>query len=160
MKLKLIIGFLFVILGLTSLNSCNKCNNYDCFTPPTNYRFIIMDSANGQDLIYNKTFETRFVKVFNNLGQSVEHNFYADSNLQHTFLNTNAFWETNPDQCNFEIRIHNDTSEYKVLFTVLQMEHNENCCTFYSMEKFNVFSYKSSIDKNLMNCEIYLNEAL
>ncbi len=159
MKLKFSISLIFVILGFTLLISCNKCKDYDCFTPPQSYKLILMDSANGNDLIYNGTFEIRFIKIINNKGQVVETNYSADSTNQKTIINSTAFWNTDADNINYNIKIQVDTGDIIIPFEILQKEHNENCCTFYSMEKFNIFTYQSKISNNEF-CEIYLDKPI
>jgi len=159
MKLKLIIGFLFVILGLTSLNSCNKCKDVACFTPPQSYKLILMDSANGSDLLYNGTFEQRFVKVFDSKNHTVETNFIVDSIQQKTIINSTAFWNTDADNFNYSIRIQTDTGDIVIPFEILQLEKHKDCCTFFELEKFKINTYQSKIvDYDF--CEIYLNQPL
>jgi hypothetical protein len=154
-----ILSLVTILLIIFSLNSCKNCDDYACFTPPQIYNLLLLDSANGNDLLYNGTFEQRFVKVFDSENHIVETNFFVDSINQRTIINSSAFWNTDANNSCYNIKIQTDTGDIVIPFVILQIEKYEDCCTFFELEQFKINKYRWKI-VDYCFCEIYLNQPL
>jgi len=152
-----IISLAAIVSSLFFLNSCENCDDYACFTPPQSYRLILMDSANGSDLLYNGTIEKRFVTILDNQDKLIETSYMVDSIQERTYLHSTAFWNTDAENSNFRIRIQTDTAYLNIPFVVFQLEHHEDCCTFFTLEKFEIYDYHSQII-SFDFCEVYIEK--
>ncbi len=79
-------GLLYMLLTISSLgfNGCdkiNKCQNIDCFTPPGQFIFDIVDSGTKENVFAAGLFNPDEVSVKNEAGKWTLHKFldYGDT---------------------------------------------------------------------------------
>ncbi len=86
-KLNLVLILLAVIF-----QSCNNDDCGDCFTPPENFKFELVDKASGENLFTNGTFEPNQIEITNILNNSsTEFTFISENNLNLIQINGIGF---------------------------------------------------------------------
>ena len=73
---------LILILLLIIFQSCINDECGDCFTPPNNFRFELVDKTSGENLFTNGTFEPNQIEITNVLNNSsTEFEFISENNI-------------------------------------------------------------------------------
>lgn len=126
---------LLVVLFFT--NSCNLSDDCgDCFSPPRQFNFDLVDATTLENLFSNETFTEDSLNVYDELGEEVtfELVFYNDSYI----LSLNEIgWELEPKIYTIEL-----SSEISVIFELDMNQVTSNCCTYYEVEVFNIVDYE------------------
>ena len=128
---KLILG-LFVLFAVSS---CNKCKDYDCFTPPQEFVFQFVDSVTGTDLYATGILDTTLFDARDEENLKVIYKLQKiDSSVFFVFYSIG--WNTGPHSYNLNL-----DSTKTVILNLNMEERYENCCTFYRRNNFNLQPY-------------------
>lgn len=126
-----------LILVLFLVISCNlKDDCGDCFTPPPQFNFDIVDAITGENLFLNETFSEETLKVYDELDSEVEFElvFYRERFI---ISLSEIGWELEPKIYTIELN-----QDIKVSFELDMDQVSSNCCTYFEVKVFNVFDYE------------------
>ena len=115
-----------IILILTqSCKKKNECEDIACFTPPSPFRFELVDKLTGENLFTNGTFNSDDIKVIKLDDKSnVEFTFIDENDYNIIQINTIG-WKTEIVNYSIQISTENIFNLY-----VSAERLNENCCSF------------------------------
>lgn len=130
------LGFILVLLIVTSCIKVNNCDGISCFTPPQNFAFEMVDKATGENLYANKVLDTLDIAVLNEEGKDEKF----------TFISANGYNLIDLQEIGWNTGLH----QYQIILSEsvtvqiqLNMEVvNEGCCTYYRTNSFQVLNYQ------------------
>ena len=132
-----------IILILTqSCEKENDCEGYACFTPPSPFRFELVDKFTGENLFANGTYNSNDIKVINLDDQSkVEFTFIAENDYNIIQINTIG-WKTETVNYSIQISTENIFNLY-----VSAERLNENCCSFTRYKEIKIENSEFELDQ-------------
>ena len=115
-------------------------DNEDCFTPPESFRFSLIDSETGENLITNNTYNSNEVQLFkNNILETSELRFINENNIN--FFTISGFgWQT--EIVNYEIR----TGENILFKLFINVERINGKCTYTKINDLKIENAIFEID--------------
>lgn len=129
----------FTAITFYSCEKLNKCQGYDCFTPPPVFIFDIVDAENGQNVFASGMIAPGDVDVNNENDQWVKHTF--DNSFDSNFLILPEIgWKMG--EAGYKISL-NDSTQIELFLNMKEL--NENCCTFFRILEFEVINHPFSI---------------
>ena len=113
----------------------NECDGIDCFSPPPNFNFELVDKTTGENLFTNGTLKSEDIQVLNENDEKISFQFISENDYNILSLNEIG-WDLDPHTYTISV----GTS---IVFTLeLDMEEkHENCCTFFKTETFQLSGY-------------------
>ena len=116
---------LVLILFVVIFQSCNNDDCGDCFTPPENFRFELVDKTSGENLFTNGTFESNQIEITNvSTNSSADFTFISENNINLIQINGIGF---QTEIVNLKIDIGN-TNIFN--FFVDAERKKGDCCSF------------------------------
>ncbi|WP_405400258.1 hypothetical protein [Maribacter sp. Asnod2-G09] len=139
MKNNILIAFVAFVL---IFNSCDDCEDKDCFTPPNGFTFELVNKTTKENLFTNETFSSNEISVTNLVDNSnLEFDFIDEDDVNLIQLNSIG-WESET------IEVLITVSGIDILNLIVDAERtSEDCCEF---TKYN--------DIKIENAEFELNE--
>ncbi|MBI5915390.1 MAG: hypothetical protein HY842_08435 [Bacteroidetes bacterium] len=129
---------LTIFASLLLLNfQCGKCDDIDCFTPPNEFTFQLLDKDSGEDLVANGTFQADEISVFSITGNKKHELQFLTDSTAYFFTDQEIGWETGPENTSYELRLNPSTT---LPFTYETREVSEDCCTFFELARFEMDS--------------------
>jgi hypothetical protein len=129
--------FLFPLILWGCLN-LNDCRQEDCFTPPPDIYFELVDSASGENLFQNGTLPESPIVITNENNATMGSTLFKDGGAW-TIRSTELGWKFGSHTYTLSV---GDT--LAVNFT-LEMETIETkCCTFVNIKDFKTDNYSFS----------------
>ena len=140
MKKNNFILILFVII----FQGCkdDHCDEILCFTPPESFRFEIVDKTRGENLFTNGTYESKNIKITDNLNnnETVEYTFISENNINLIQIGSIG-WET--EIVNLKI----DISDNHIFNFYVHAERNTgNCCSFTEYKEITITNSEFEFD--------------
>lgn len=90
--MRLVPKLLFLITVLFFQSCQQECG--DCFTPPANFAFELIDKESGENLFTNGTYNSADLEIINLADSTaVEYSFIDENNVNIIFIN-NIGWKT------------------------------------------------------------------
>ena len=127
---------IFACLVLSNLG-CNKCKDIECFTPPDEFNFQLVDKDSGEDLVANGTFKAEEISVFS-VAANKEHDLIeSNDGTDYVFTDQEIGWESGAEKSSYELRLNPTTV---LPFTYESKKVNEDCCTFFELVRFEMDS--------------------
>jgi len=130
-----------IVLGLivlAAITSCNKCKNYDCFTPPQEFIFQFVDSVSGADLYSSGLLDTTLFDARDEENHKVLYQLQkVDSSVFFVFYSIG--WNTGLHSYSLNL----DSSKTVILNLNMEQRY-DNCCTFYHRNHFSLKPYSWS----------------
>ena len=119
-KFNLILSLITIIL-----QSCNNNDCGECFTPPEEFSFEIVNKISGENLFTNGTYEPEQIEIINTLDNSkVNFTFISENNINIIQIE-NIGWVT--EKVNLQINI----SENHIFdFNVNAERKTGECCSY------------------------------
>lgn len=118
---------------------CEQCG--ECFTPPSAFRFEIVDKATGENLFSNGTFNSSDIKIVN---------LSDDSNVEYTFIDENDInliqnhtigWGT--EIINYSFRVGNA----HIFNLYVDAERvSEDCCSYTKLNEVGIENSEFELD--------------
>jgi len=124
---------LTLVIVLLVFASCDNGDCDECFTPPQEFVFEIVDAESGENLFTNGTFTPETIKIVNTLDDS-ERTFRFISEDQINLIQIFEIgWET--EIVNLEISVGNET-----LFSLYVDAQRtiEDCCSFTEFKEITI----------------------
>jgi len=124
---------LTLVIVLLIFASCDNGDCDECFTPPQEFTFEIVDAESGENLFTNGTFTPETIKITNTLDDS-ERTFRFFSEDQINLIQIFEIgWET--EIVNLEISVGNET-----LFSLYVDAQRtiEDCCSFTEFKEITI----------------------
>lgn len=124
-----------LIAVVTGCHKTDKCEDVDCFTPPQEFAFNIVDKTTGENVFATGEFNKADVDVFNENDQWTKHQFnnYGDTNL---LILPEIGWQL--ERTSYIIHLSDQDS---INFVLNMEERHENCCTFFQETEFDVTNH-------------------
>ncbi len=137
---------LMALLIISTFYSCNKCKNYDCFTPPPSYAFEFVDSLTGKNLYSNHTFDMENFTAKSEFGQVFESKFdtLKDGSGRIVVILPYIWWQTG-SLYDYDLQL--DTSTI-VTLSLEMTEKYEKCCTFFDIKSLNIKPYAYELQRD------------
>lgn len=125
---------LFIAVA-TGCHKTDKCEDVDCFTPPQEFAFNIVDKATGENVFATGEFTREDVDVYNANDQWTKHQFnsYGDTNL---LILPEIGWTL--ERTAYTIHLSDQDS---INFVLDMEERHDNCCTFFRKTEFGVTNH-------------------
>ncbi len=102
---------LTIFASLLLLNfQCGKCDDIECFTPPSEFRFQLLDKDSGEDLVANGTFHADEISVFSIAGNKKHELQFSTGSTAYFFTDQEIGWETGPEKASYELRLGPSTT--------------------------------------------------
>ena len=131
------LGFISVILTITSISVFYSCECPECFTPPAELYMRILDHADSTDMLFkNRAIQTDMMFFYkeNNIIKYLDFKFENDTIQNKTlfisgypgFISASGFKE-------FYLKI-NESDTDTIFYDV--EEQSDNCCTFFKEKTF------------------------
>ena len=143
---------LIVVLFLTL--SCNlKDDCGECFTPPRQFNFDIVDAITGENLFLNETLTAESLRVYDELGAKVEFELVFQRERYIISLNEIG-WELESKIYTIEL-----SPDIKVFFELDMDQVSSDCCTYFEVKEFNVldYEYEELVPTGIIQIKIELN---
>ena len=116
---------IILILFVVIFQSCNNDDCGDCFTPPENFRFELVDKTSGENLFTNGTYESNQIEITNvSTNSSADFTFISENNINLMQINGIGF---QTEIVNLKIDI-GDTNIFN--FFVDAERKKGDCCSF------------------------------
>ena len=129
---------LTIFASLLLLNfQCGKCDDIECFTPPSEFRFQLLGKDSGEDLVANGTFSANEISVFSIAGNKKHELLISADSIAYFFTDQEIGWETGSQNSSYELRLNPSTT---LPFTYESKEVSEDCCTFFELVRFEMDS--------------------
>ena len=105
------IALLLLMVSIAVLDSsCDKCRNIDCFTPPNEFRFQLLDKDSGEDLVANGTFSADEISVFS-IADNEKHDLeFSTDGIDYIFSDFEIGLKTVTDNTNYDLRLNAKTA--------------------------------------------------
>jgi len=132
-----------IILTILILISCKKngCDDLDCFTPPQEFNFEIVNKDTGENLFTKGIYSMNQITILDfETGNPVEFNFINENNLNIIQLN-NIGWKT--ENLHYLINI-GDVIVFSFLIEAERVI--ENCCSFTKINNLEIKNVDYEID--------------
>jgi hypothetical protein len=119
------IKFLFIVFCL-GLDGCSNNCDEQCFTPPQNFQFELIDKSSGENLFTNSTFDPLGISITDELNNnsSVEFTFISENELNLIQIGSIG-WESEIVDLRIEV-----SGNYVFNFYVNAERKSEDCCDF------------------------------
>ena len=143
---------LVVVLFLTL--SCNlKDDCGECFSPPRQFNFDLVDATTLENLFSNETFAEDSLKVFDEFGEEVTFQLVI-YNERYILSLSEIGWEVESKIYTIEL-----SSEISVIFELDMDQVASDCCTCYEVKVFNVldYEYDELLPSGIIQIKIELN---
>ncbi|MGB2761722.1 MAG: hypothetical protein WBC58_17305 [Maribacter stanieri] len=139
MKKSILIALVTLVM---ILQSCDDCEDKDCFTPPNGFTFELVHKLTKENLFTNETFNSNEISVTNLIDNSnLEFDFIDENNLNLIQLSSIG-WESE------KVDVLINVSGIDILNLIVDAERtSEDCCEF---TRYN--------DIRIENAEFELNE--
>jgi len=129
--MKQIVKFLFIILIIITQSCKKECG--ECFSPPSPFKFELVDKLTGENLFTNGTFNPSDIKIINLDDQSnVEFTFIDENDYNVIRINTIG-WKT--EIVNYSIRI---SSENIFDLYVNAERKKDKCCSYTEYKEIRI----------------------
>ncbi|MBU2950640.1 hypothetical protein KO493_08025 [Tamlana agarivorans] len=121
MKKNIFIIITFFLLSCDAIKDCE-----DCFTPPNNFYFDIVDKVSGENLFTNGTYDYQDIEIINTLdgNESVDFEFITHDNINQIEIYSIGY---STEIVNLKFYVSN---QYLFDFYVDAERTSENCCSF------------------------------
>ncbi|TXE10754.1 hypothetical protein ES711_02270 [Gelidibacter salicanalis] len=132
---------LALILLVVFFQSCNSDDCGDCFTPPENFRFELVDKSSRENVFSNGTFNQNQIKITNMLNNSpAEFKFISENEINLIQINGIGFQTET-------IRLQIDLGNTPVFnFYVDAERKKEDCCSFTEFKDINITNSDFELD--------------
>lgn len=129
-------SLLLTALAFTSCDKTNKCQNIDCFTPPQQFIFDIVDGETETNVFLTGDFDRADVAAADENGdwENLQFLDYGDTNL---LVLPEMGWNTGKHQYTISL-----DAETEINIVLEMQEAYENCCTFFRVIDFDVEDYE------------------
>lgn len=134
---------LILILLIVIFQSCKNDDNCDkdCFTPPTNFAFEIVDKISHENLFTNGTFEADQIQITNTLNDTpVEFKFISENDLNLIEIGSIG-WQTEVVDLKIDIA---DTTIFD--FYVDAERRTEDCCSYTEYKELTISGSEFELD--------------
>ncbi len=149
--MKRILQLIVVLFLAISCNLKDDCG--ECFTPPPQFNFDIVDAITGENLFLNETFAEEAVRVYDELGSEVE--FKLVFHRERYILSLSEIgWELDPKIYTIEL-----STNIKVSFILDMDQASSDCCTYFEVKEFKVldYEYEELLPTGIIQIKIELN---
>lgn len=128
----------------------NDCKHSDCFTPPPDIYFELVDSATGENLIQQGTLPESPIVITDENNSTVGCMLIKNSG-QWTIRSTELGWKIGSHTYTLTV---GDSLDVKFLLNMETIE--TSCCTFINIKAFSVgnFSFSGSPESGFIRVEI------
>lgn len=141
--MKRILTLITVALIVVASGCKDKCSDTECFSPPGELVFNVIDAATGENLFYNGTLDASSIQVLNLADGSEEDFEFVEGDNQSLIVFQNIGWQT--ETVNLKVSAGGD-----VLFQlkVVARRLSGNCCSYTLYDDVDVeqaeFEYDAS----------------
>jgi hypothetical protein len=145
-----ILLFTFLLLSFFSCQKFDKCEGIICFTPPRGFYIEIVDSNLGENLYTTDHLQVTDITFKNENNENVEFKFIGEE--EENLIDISKIgWETGVHT--YYLQLSNDI---EIVIDIEMQEKNEDCCTFFEVEKFEIrdYDYKISQYSEIIEVEI------
>lgn len=136
-----ILIFTFLLLNVFSCQKFDKCEGIICFTPPRGFYIEIVDSNLGENLYTTDNLQTSNISLKNENDESVEFTFIGEEQVNLIDISMIG-WVTG--EHTYYLRLSDDI---EIVIDIEMQEKNEDCCTFFQVEKFEIRDYDYKISQ-------------
>ena len=145
--------YLLLSLVIYTVFSCKKikeCDGIDCFSPPPNFDFELVDKTTGENLFTNGTLKSEDIQVVNESNENVSFQFISENDYNILSLNE-VGWNLDPHTYTISVGASVE------FYLELDMEEkHENCCTFFKTETLQIsgYTYEQSNTTDIYSIQI------
>lgn len=130
------IPVIFLVLWLfTGCSIANKCEDYNCMTPPPPFFFEIVDASTGENLYTNGILDPDDIELRNENNQLVQHTYISENELN--VIHLHIGWTEGPASYRLILG-----PEFEIPVSVNSEKRTEDCCTFYRIHDFSTSPYE------------------
>ena len=139
----------FLIFGLliSSIISCDKFCNQECFTPPGELRLKITNEAGSTDLIYTGVYDADSIAIFyfdKDVKRFIDVDVFTDSVNQRSIIASNEIsWKSVEGFKDFYLYLDYEDTDTIYLDVVTV---NEDCCTYHPFIYFGINGTETEFD--------------
>lgn len=135
------INTLLVLLAMI-FQSCNDDSCEECFTPPQNFNFEVIDKISGENVFANGTYNPEHITITNSLhnNEPVEFTFISENNMNLIYIGSIG-WKT--EIVNLRIEISNN---HIFNFYVDAERKTQNCCNYTAYKQITVTNSEFNLD--------------
>ena len=142
-----------IVLLLLAISCHSKDDCGDCFTPPPQLNFDIVDAITGETLFLNETLTAESLRVYDELGAKVEFELVFQRERYIISLNEIG-WELESKIYTIEL-----SPDIKVFFELDMDQVSSDCYTYFEVKEFNVldYEYEELVPTGIIQIKIELN---
>ena len=143
---------LIAILFLTI--SCDLSDDSDnCFTPPRQFNFDLIDATTSENLFLNETFTEEEIKVYDENDAEVDFDLFL-YNETYILALKKIGWELEAKTYTIEL-----SPEVSVVFQLDMDKVTSDSCTYFEVETFEIEDYENEPDTStgIIQVKIDLN---
>lgn len=142
---------LIVVLFLTI--SCDLNDTVDCFTPPRQFNFDLVDATTLDNLFLNDTFTEGAIKVYDESDNEIafELIYYNESYILSL---SEIGWNLDPKTYTIEL-----SPDVSVVFQLDMDQVSSDSCTYFEVTAFDVvdYEYEELLPSGIIQIKIELN---
>ena len=125
---------IWMIILLVLVQSCeDSCNDVSCFTPPTPFKFELVDKLSGENLFTNKTFHQKDIEIINLNNQNSVKFSFIEENQYNIIEISNIGWKN--EIVHYVIKI---SSESIFELYVDAQRLNGECCSYTKYKEIRI----------------------
>lgn len=143
-----------LIVVLLLATSCKlSSDDVECFTPPRQFNFDLVDATSLENLFSNETFTDSAIKVYDETDEEVEFRLVFHDGRYILSLG-NIGWELEPKTYTIEL-----SPETSVVFKLDVDQITSNGCTYFEVKEFEVidYEYEELLPSGIIQVKIDLN---
>ncbi|MEX1382053.1 hypothetical protein [Lutibacter sp.] len=149
--MKRVLQLILVLFLAISCDLKDDCG--ECFTPPRQFNFDLVDAITLENLFLNETFSEEELNVYDETGGEVE--FKLVFHRERYILSLSKIgWELEPKTYTIEL-----SPEISVIFELDMDQVTSDCCTYFEVKEFNVidYEYEELLPTGIIQIKIDLN---
>jgi hypothetical protein len=126
-----LITVLFLAISCDLKDDCGEC-----FTPPRQFNFDLVDAATLENLFLNETFTEEDIKVYDETDEEIE--FRLVFHQERFILSLSDIgWELETKIYTIEL-----SPDISVVFELDMDQATSDCCSYFEVKEFNVIDYE------------------
>jgi len=144
---------LLLITILVSTISCDLGDDVNCFTPPPQFNFDLVDATTLENLFLNDAFTEETLKVYDETDTEVNYELVL-YNEKYILSLSEIGWELEPKTYTIEL-----SPEVSVVFQLDMDKVTSDSCTYFEVETFEIEDYENEPDTStgIIQVKIDLN---
>ncbi|UMB54687.1 hypothetical protein MKD41_04265 [Lutibacter sp. A64] len=144
---------LLLIVILFSTISCDLGDNEDCYTPPRQFNFDLVDATTLENLFLDEAFTEEALKIYDDTDTEVNFElvFYNEKYILSLYQ---IGWELEPKTYTIEL-----SPEISVVFKLDMDQVTSDSCTYFEVATFEVedYEYEEDDTTGIIQVKIDLN---